>query len=63
MQAVNEWATETGRRTKNHEKKLKKLLKNLLTNGRECDIMCFTSALNGVWEHDLKKVEKNLKKF
>ena len=63
MQAVSERATAKRTAHKKSRKKLKKLLKNLLTNGRECDIMCLTSALQGVEENGLKKVEKNLKKF
>ena len=63
MQAVKERATATKAAPGISRKKLKKLLKNLLTNGRECDIMCFTSVLQGVRENGLKNVEKNLKKF
>ena len=63
MQAVKERATAREAARRKSRKKLKKLLKNLLTNERGCDIMCFTSALQGVRENGLKKVEKNLKKF
>ena len=43
-------------------KKVEKLLKNLLTNERECDIMCLTSALRGVRENGFEKSRKKRKK-
>ena len=67
MQAVNESrrAVEIVRKTAHREsqKKLKKLLKNLLTKRNECDIMCFTSALKKSEGKRLEKSRKNLKKF
>ena len=45
--------------TKYHEKKVKKLLKNLLTNEKRCDIMSNTSAgLARGHEKNLKKIQK-----
>ena len=63
MQAVNKWATASETAHRKSRKKLKKLLKRYLTKWTECDIICFTSALQGVRENGLKTVEKNLKKF
>ena len=75
QRAVNEERTRAGLRTagwmsesgeqhdkmsrQNITKKVKKLLKNLLTNGKRCDIMSNTSAgLARGCEKNLKKIQK-----